>query len=1634
MSQASDEDQPNNQADPGYIMLDYSEPVVEPFIHAVSVNHKSLSPQQVTVAKRPLLDSERIIVDEIDKCFINWYEPWKQSYLDGGPKFGAVYDLMEGLIHYEEQIISSQTELPSERLTAIAKAVARLIDYGNAILDIDITIRANDETFRELDPISMTTIELYKAHIKAYKLRQKLLDNYFKKNKQDNSDGTNNLTASNSPSSATLRVSHSASLNFLPSPTMDRSQRFSIGSTTSINTLGPASGQSSDGRRTPQPLSPSYIEVRTMSSSEDLTESQLEMKHTIATIRSKAFSDVKSSSTRCTLLLGVLAKVDSLLTMPATAEKLSNCFDLLDNLLDTIERLPAEWRTEEVRLIARSVLRILVRKVFIDDRDNHVEFQHSHWTTYLLSIIRMMSAADYEAYLKTFSNPPDLSTFLRDYLFIIKRLFSSRKNDDSMIGISSDSPSEPVYPDCWIEMSLLVCSTFLKSLMYLYQILRQYFGSNTQIWCSYLDCLVHFILQDVLHRDRPMLKERQKLVADDMRKTAAEYVWITWDSLNSDQRYEMFDDIIEPLLKACALLSSQQRSILLPIFYDMMQCDYDCQYISSRGTICNSGSVSSGRSTMDQNDTRHSFLSYGDRFESAGEYQLPNGNSDGIYLAPPTIHNDTENSEESLPYLSFRDHQSTSGFQSSSDDGTVLTKFTHLIIGKLYSLMIDQDLGDDEFKIELCSAIAGESNGKYQYHRVNQKSLLVANAADVSQFKSMARHTAELIDEFIQICLDLRQANRLSYSHLRLLCLFKLILFFRDKVDRIELYLSNLHKLWRLHHSASRYVEAGFTLLEHAKSLPWTNKSLESHYRIMTRSFQSPVTDYTSLKLSLYTTIIEYFDQGQLWEAAVPLCRELIDIYQFKLYDYEKLSQILARLSSFFSNISNGQLRSQPEYFRVSFYGVGFPASLRDVTVIYRGRPFEKLSEFSATLLSKYPDARLLKTLNQPDDSLLLEPDAKYLQVNACTPMVDLKSKFKSISSSSSAAAATTTTSSSCQTDQGESTNVDINELQESILLYYKHNECDKFEFSRRINPPLRAAARSSSDHGDDFANMWRQRIILTTNSLPGMLPFFPVFLTETNTISPIKCAIEDLERANDRLASMVNRFKADKHQAEDVRPLGQLLLGIVDAAVNGGITKYEEAFFNNNTNNTTHIIKQAHINHHQHNNLQQQQEQQNNANKNPLTTETNSSDNQTRAPLPQQHSTQLPSAPLKTNDAAKLANRGAQSMTGSTVSIPSSANNNSHEQQPNNGERTTLSAQALDRRYSDHEHDLEQQAEPTFSQLEKLKCLIARQVPLLDEAIRLHRERVADIMRPQHDHLEASFKRLKNHVVSKYYRYLDKSDYNRSTNTARSFRSFARSPNRSIRSESRISLALSGASQSVATNTGSSGRFGRKRLSDVCGDQTTTSKLNHHQHHQRQDMGPNSTSATGQSSQVGDDKPESTSSIPYRQLVNERRSLPFLSGLQNLSLAEGHHQNQRLAAPQTVKESSFVHREEAAAAVAAVDEYQRQNFTLTHPPAPPLPSRRRVSIDRQLAASQVPPLPPTAFYQPEPDNQTSSDSTYVCIADMMQAIGVRKASNPYVRLSPDSEDGSTAVLDATTTKRIDVQEEDKNEATLVRL
>ena len=92
-------------------------------------------------------------------------------------------------------------------------------------------------------------------------------------------------------------------------------------------------------------------------------------------------------------------------------------------------------------------------------------------------------------------------------------------------------------------------------------------------------------------------------------------------------------------------------------------------------------------------------------------------------------------------------------------------------------------------------------------------------------------------------------------------------------------------------------------------------------------------------KEELYLKIIDYFEKGKQWEHALPLCKELAKVYEEKVFDFDKLSAVLRRQATLFEKVlskSEENLRLDPEYFRVGFYGKGFPLFLRVTEVLIK--------------------------------------------------------------------------------------------------------------------------------------------------------------------------------------------------------------------------------------------------------------------------------------------------------------------------------------------------------------------------------------------------------------------------------------------------------------------------------------------------------------------------------------------------------------------------------------------------------------------------------------------------------------------------------------------------------------------------
>jgi len=349
----------------------------------------------------------------------------------------------------------------------------------------------------------------------------------------------------------------------------------------------------------------------------------------------------------------------------------------------------------------------------------------------------------------------------------------------------------------------------------------------------------------------------------------------------------------------------------------------------------------------------------------------------------------------------------------------------------------------------------------------------------------------------------------------RMSCTVNLLKFYRDDINRQEMFIRYIYKLHDLHVQVNNNVEAAFTLQLHANQLTWSTRMLHA-------DLQFPTQQEWQRKEHLYEQIVNLLDKSKLWEYALPLCKELCDLYEARIYDFKKLSDILRRQASFYQKIMS-EFRPEPEYYMVGFFGRSFPLFVRNKHFIYRGLDYEKISDFTARLLKEFPGASLC-TVSSPPEEELKAQEGQSIQCRLVKPLRQDSSVYMGP------------------------------EVPDKIRAFYSVNKVSSFLFDRPFH-------RGTPDPQNEAKTLWIERSTLNCASqFPGILKWFEVVSVDVTLVNPAQFACETVQQKNLDLGRFVREFTSDR--TKDLRPFTMILSGTIDAAVNGGINKYREAFF----------------------------------------------------------------------------------------------------------------------------------------------------------------------------------------------------------------------------------------------------------------------------------------------------------------------------------------------------------------------------------------------------------------------------------------------------------------------------------------
>uniref|UniRef100_A0A670JAL4 Dedicator of cytokinesis 4 n=1 Tax=Podarcis muralis TaxID=64176 RepID=A0A670JAL4_PODMU len=156
-------------------------------------------------------------------------------------------------------------------------------------------------------------------------------------------------------------------------------------------------------------------------------------------------------------------------------------------------------------------------------------------------------------------------------------------------------------------------------------------------------------------------------------------------------------------------------------------------------------------------------------------------------------------------------------------------------------------------------------------------------------------------------------------------CTVSLLNFYKTELNKEEMYIRYIHKLYDLHLKAQNFTEAAYTLLLYDELLEWSERPLREFLNY-------PMQTEWQRKEYLHLTIIQNFDRGKCWENGIILCRKIAEQYE-SYYDYRNLSKMRVMEASLYDKIMDQQ-RLEPEFFRVGFYGKKFPFFLRVIPLV----------------------------------------------------------------------------------------------------------------------------------------------------------------------------------------------------------------------------------------------------------------------------------------------------------------------------------------------------------------------------------------------------------------------------------------------------------------------------------------------------------------------------------------------------------------------------------------------------------------------------------------------------------------------------------------------------------------------------
>ncbi|KAJ8365517.1 hypothetical protein SKAU_G00143480 [Synaphobranchus kaupii] len=241
-------------------------------------------------------------------------------------------------------------------------------------------------------------------------------------------------------------------------------------------------------------------------------------------------------------------------------EELEACCQLLSNILEVLYRKdvgPTQWH---VQVIMEKLLRTVNRTVISMGRDSKLI---GSFVASMTATLRQMEEYHYAHLINTFGKMrSDVVDFLMETFIMFKDLIG--KN---------------VYPADWVIMNMMQNRVFLRAINQYAAVLNKKFldqaNFELQLWNNYFHLAVAFLTQESLQLENFSSDKRAKIFHkyQDMRRQIGFEIRDMWYNLGPHKN-KFIPEMVGPILEMTLVPEIELRKATIPIFFDMMQCEF----------------------------------------------------------------------------------------------------------------------------------------------------------------------------------------------------------------------------------------------------------------------------------------------------------------------------------------------------------------------------------------------------------------------------------------------------------------------------------------------------------------------------------------------------------------------------------------------------------------------------------------------------------------------------------------------------------------------------------------------------------------------------------------------------------------------------------------------------------------------------------------------------------------------------------------------------------------------------------------------------------------------------------------------------------------------------------------------------